>query len=136
MMIEQQISKLVGDVIDTRTAQIWLEDNGIMYLVYKPGAENNLKDAIHHTTAFRRVNGGKKRPVLVDMRNLVAADRESREYGSGAETACVVSAVAGVTSLLSQVIGNLFISISRPSFPVKLFTSKDEAVEWLGQFVD
>ncbi|MDH5682649.1 MAG: hypothetical protein OEZ36_13750 [Spirochaetota bacterium] len=44
---------------------------------------------------------------------------------------CDNSKTFGYNSPISRVIGNFFLGLNRPLFPVKLFTEKNEASKWL-----
>jgi hypothetical protein len=39
------------------------------------------------------------------------------------------------TSPVSKMIANLFFGFKPPSYPVKMFTNKEEAVSWIKQYL-
>ena len=41
-----------------------------------------------------------------------------------------------VGSPLSRVIGNFFVGLNRSTFPLRLFTSEEEAIAWLRTFLE
>jgi len=122
--------------VEVRTHLIWLEDDGIVRVKVKPNIQIALEDAQAAIRAVSSVCGGKTRPALVDMRGLVAMEREARLYFAGEETAKVESAAALIIeSPLSKAIGNFFMGLNKPLIPTRLFTSEAEALAWLKGFV-
>ena len=125
-------------MIETRTVRIWLDDDGIIRILTKPGVtKQTLSDAVENMEAADKVRLGKKRPVFVDIRDAMSTDAEGRKYYARAELAENFSAGAFIiSSPISRVIGSLFLGVSKPPFPVKLFTSPEEALEWLKGFLE
>lgn len=124
--------------ISTPVADIQRGSDGIIRLRYTiPGTEVKLEDIKAVRAAIWEMSDGQKRPVLADIRNLKGSDREVTKYSSGEEMAQSLKAAAILSdSVISRVLGNLFIGIGKPPFPTRLFNSETEAVEWLKGFVD
>ena len=118
--------------VEVRSQTLWLDSDGIVRAKLKPHLHIGLGDAQEAVRAIRELCQGRRSPVLVDMTDLQAMDREARVYFAGAETAQVESAVAIlVRSPLSRAIGNFFMGLNKPLFPTRLFTSEEEALAWL-----
>ena len=77
---------------------------------------------------------GKAAPSLIDMRQIKSTTREAREYSTGAKYTPAVALL--IASPISRILGNFFINYSQPPYPTRLFTSEDEALDWLKGFVD
>ncbi|HEY0733875.1 MAG TPA: STAS/SEC14 domain-containing protein [Herpetosiphonaceae bacterium] len=93
------------------------------------------EDAQESLRAALQVSGGKRRPVLVDLRKMQAQERDAREIYRGPETAQFASAAALlVESRISKLIANFFMAIVRAQIVIKIFTDEAEAVEWLQDF--
>jgi hypothetical protein len=128
-------SNVASEVIRTRTAEIWLDEHGILITDDFPGLHHDLVDAKENVAAYTRLYGGRPRPLLVCMQNVSATSREARTLYSSAATATYVAAVALlVGSPLSRAIGNFFLGLNRSPYPTRLFTSRAEAHTWLLQF--
>ena len=129
---------MTDTVHETRTTHIWLDENGILRIVTKPSiTAQSLADAVENMEALERARLGRKRPVLIDLRKAMSTDSEGRKYYSRAELDQIISASAFIVgSPLSRVIGSLFLGLSKPPFPVRLFESEEEALEWLKGFLD
>ena len=126
-------------ITETRTAKIWLEEDGIVRNIVLPGAAETLDDVKENVSIHARLRpmSGKRVPVLVDLRTAKSLDREARNYLASEQSAKVVSAAALlISSPLSKFLGNLFLGLGKPTYPVKLFTSEAEAVAWLKEFLE
>lgn len=122
--------------IETRTQKVSLRDDGIIFFLSFPNSEHSLSDAKENVAAAAALGDGRKRPCLVDLRQLKSMSREARAYYAGDETAQVEAAAALlVASLVSKIIGNFFMGINKPVIPTRLFTSEAQAVEWLRSFL-
>jgi hypothetical protein len=122
--------------VEVRTHLIWLEDDGIVRVRVKPHIQIDLQDAKAAVSAISSVSGGKTRPVLVNMTELMAMDRDARLYFASEMGATVaVAAALIINSPLSRAIGNFFMGLNRPVIPTRLFTSEAEALTWLKGFV-
>jgi len=125
------------EVILTRTAKIWLGEDGITRITYFRNTEDMLVDAKEMVATVWNINKGKKTSLLVDKRVIKSMDREAREYYAGEEAAKTVNATALlIGSPVSRIIANFYIRLNKPKFPVKLFTSETEAIEWLKGFME
>jgi len=119
----------------TRTAKIWLDADGILRVNTFPGLEDTLDDAKQNVAACAKLAAGKRRPILIDMRNLKAQSREVRAYYTGPEGTKLNLAMAIlVESPMSRVIGNFFLGFNKMDLPTQLFKSEDEALTWLKGF--
>jgi hypothetical protein len=122
--------------ITTPTTRHCLREDGLLLSEALPGAGQTLADARESVAAYGALNGGKRRPLLVDLRAAgKPMDREAREYYAGPELAAVVSAAALlVTSPIGRVIGTFFLRLSRTATPIRMFTEEREALDWLHTF--
>ena len=123
--------------ISVRTQRIRLDDDGIVRAELLPHIDVDHADAVEAVGAIATLSGGKRVPVLVDLRRVKSMSREARTYFSGVETSRTESAAALlVGSPLTRAIGNFFLGLNRPCFPTRLFTSEEDALAWLHGFRD
>jgi hypothetical protein len=121
---------------EIRSQDIWLDDDGIIRARLKPGIDLQLDDAKEVVAVMASLGGGVPRPVLVDVGATRSMSRDARKYFAGAETAKVESAVALlIKSPLARAIGNFFMGVNKTLFPTRLFTSEEEALAWLRDFL-
>ena len=123
--------------LDLGNSIIWIDDEGIMRStpVDGPVVDPTREEITANMKRLRAFLGGRKvcmvvesnpnsRPPAKDMRDFVAEQLSS-----------IAKAMAIVTSSpLSRMIANLFFSFKPPSYPMKMFTSEEEAVAWVRQY--
>ncbi len=115
-------------------SEMWIE-NGIGFQVYKPQLVITIEVAEKMVKSRIDTFGGIARPVLVDVRNLLTIDKESRNYFASKEAGKLILAGAiYLDSPIARFLGNVFLSIDKPVTPAKLFTDKEKAIRWVEQF--
>ena len=121
--------------LEIRAATVSLDD-GILRVQLREHVNYSLQDAKETVAAERALTGPVgKTPVLVDMRDIDSSDADARKYFASPDVVSGNSAIALVVdSSLSKVIGNFFIGIDKPACPTKLFTSENDAADWLRGF--
>jgi hypothetical protein len=131
-MDDVQISKQV----ELRNARVWLGADGLARYIAQSGADVTLADAEACHAAVLDLYQGETHPLLVDIRKVKSASREARKFFAGSTSNDTTRAVALlVSSPVSWLIGNFFLSINKPAFPVRLFTNETEALGWLRSFL-
>jgi hypothetical protein len=115
----------------------WLGADNIMRVTYIDKAEETLADAqTMMAEILRRIPEGKKYPILVDLSTTKSVTAEARAYHAGSETGRIASAVAlMVTSPIAKTIGNFYLAMNKPLFPVRLFTNEEDGLVWLRTFL-
>ena len=114
----------------------WMESDGIVRTVVKPNAEVLLQDAEQNTATVATFFNGKKIPLLVDIRNIKSISPDAREHFTLKGRESVVNAYALIlSSSLSRMIGNFFMTFHKPAVPVRLFNHEDKALAWLKGFI-
>jgi hypothetical protein len=119
---------------ETRTVIFTFAD--IIIGRFRAGAEVGLEDARENVALCLRMNAGRKRPLLVDLRAVKSQSAEARGYLAGPEGTEVCTAVGLlIGSPLSRVVGNFYLGMNKPPVPTRLFTSEEEAQTWLRSFL-
>ena len=120
-----------------RVARLWVGDDGICRIIHVPGAEVSLEDARETMSAYKKLNQGKRLPLLIDTKTMRSLSRDARQYYASEEAAACASAAAIIVGTpVSKVLGNFYIGLSNPHLPSRLFSSEDQALEWLRGFVE
>jgi hypothetical protein len=126
-----------SDGIVTRVNKVWIGEDGIARIIHVAGTEVTLEDAKETMAAYLRLNKGKRLPLFVDTKAMKSMSRETRKYYAGEEAAKVASAAAIIVGTpVSRVLGNFYIGLSNPHLPSRLFSSEDEALEWLKGYLE
>jgi hypothetical protein len=93
-----------------------------------------LEDAAATLEAMAQLTGGRRSPLLVDIRDTGPQTRPARlEYARRGDLVSAVALIVGTP--LSRMAGNLFINMSRPPTPRRMFDNEASAVAWLQKFV-
>ncbi|EKD52435.1 MAG: hypothetical protein ACD_62C00022G0002 [uncultured bacterium] len=117
--------------IETRTNLIWM-DAGIRHDEIKENAMLTLEHAQEVISAYIKSSKGDSVPTLVDYSKLKSMGKDAREFFAGRQCQGVVKAMAIVVgSPVSEITASLFVNLSKPKFPTKIFTNKQEAQVWL-----
>lgn len=126
------------DAIEIAIGRVWLDDEGIVRTILYDVPGFGLKEAQEHIEAYAKITGGRKRPILADIRRLtMTADRAARQYyaseaGSRYNLAVALLVYSDVTRLLA----NFFFRFHKPGFPSRMFSNEVEAVDWLRGFLE
>jgi hypothetical protein len=80
------------------------------------------------------LTGGRLSPLLVDLHDSGQQARAARlEFTSQADLVSAVALIVGTP--LSRIMGNFFLGVSRPPYPVRMFDTEESALVWLNEFV-
>jgi hypothetical protein len=119
---------------ETRTVTITFGADGIIVIRSRPDLLQNESDARENLATCRQLAGDKKAPVLVDVRKMAPLARQARDvYATEADFALAQAML--VESAFTRISANLFIRVGRPVHPTRMFTSEDEARQWLMGFL-
>lgn len=118
----------------TEHVSLEFTDEGILEYRYTPGAVVDLEFARAIINDARELLGDDApAPSLVEPGNVKEFTREARTFfAESAENQAVSSSVAlMVESPATRIIGNVFLKVSKPRIPTKLFTNRESARSWL-----
>src|SRR5687767_6938131 len=100
--------------IENQYIEIWFE-NGLVHAVAKP--DTILTRAVAETLVETRLKVSNKRtsPILIDFRNVVAADNASRSFMASSESQKYLSAGAIlINNQIHKLLMNLWLKIDKP----------------------
>ena len=117
----------------TTTARINLNAQGLLIVRINDGAEQTLDDATENLAAAVSETGGKRRPLLIDIRTAKPLDADARHHYSGQTLVDRFSALALLVeaSPFGRMMGNVYLRVARPGIPTQLFSDETQAVQWL-----
>jgi hypothetical protein len=118
---------------ETRTARVDLIDGGIVVTRIHQGAAQDLTDARQNLSASIAAAEGVRRPLLVDITGAKRLPPEVRHYYTGERLVGAFTALALLVeaSPVGTTMGNIYLRISSPGIPTRLFTRESAALEWL-----
>ena len=126
-----------SEVVETRSYKMWLDENHITHEVFKNGVEITSDDVVEMLEIRKKLIKGRKGPILADIRHIKSVSKEARDFGNNEEGISITTAFGILIGApISRMIGNLFIGVTKPPYPTRLFTEEDKAIEWLKGFVE
>lgn len=116
-------------------ATMWFDENGILCSVSKKVSQQTVEEAKQSMKDFLELTSGKKVCFLSDSTNSTPVSKEMRDYVAGIMPE-IVKAVAVISrSAVGIMVANLFFSIKKQPYPVKLFDDEASAKEWLKHYL-
>lgn len=113
-------------------AEIW-DDSGMIFCRFGANIEMDLEIAKQCVKMRLDFQQGQVRHVLIDMTGLRSATREARGFMAKEGSEGIRAGALIISSPVSRIIGNIFLSLNRPLAPARLFTDWQLAIEWLKQ---
>jgi hypothetical protein len=109
----------------------------VLQATYKPGPKIDLDAAKTILQERLDFTNGKSVPVLVVDSGVVSMDKNARDFLSSNDGIKGIRASALISqSRVNSMLVNFVIKISRPNLPVKVFTDRSSAINWLESFLD
>ncbi|EJL59496.1 DUF7793 family protein [Flavobacterium sp. CF136] len=112
--------------------KFWIEDN-ILYSQFKKptdGTIENIKAIIDLRT---KISDNKKQYWCYDFNGIKSYDKDARDYAEKNGQEHLAACAAVLNSHISKFILNAFMTLKKPIVPLKGFTKKNEAVNWLNE---
>lgn len=121
--------------IDLTHSVIVLRDDGIIELYANDHHVYIIEDVKENVKAFGELTGNEKAPVLIIGGSFSSLDDQTREFMATEESLKYSKAEAFlITSLAQKILINFYIKFNKPLVPTRVFTDKEEAIEWLMQY--
>jgi hypothetical protein len=105
-----------------------VEESGLVRLTWVAGTRITDLLARESMDAVDELNGGRVRPLLVEMRGA-GINREARLMFTREVSASRVALLGGTP--VDRVVANFALSVSRMAMPIRFFSSEADAVAWL-----
>jgi hypothetical protein len=113
--------------------RMWLRWDGVVQLVWAPRVATGLEDAIAAIDAMTKLTDGRQSPLLVDTHDAGPQNRPARmEFARRGDLVSAVALI--VSSPLSRMMANFFLTVSKPMAPTRLFDDEASALAWLEEF--
>ncbi len=122
--------------VDTRVTKIWLTEDAILVIEFKPNLPVTKED-MEEITKIRMTTCEFNAclPVLLDISNLQMASIGVLKYGKQRDRTRFTKVLAlVVNSHISRIVGNLFLHYYTPPFPIRLFSDRKQAKKWLEEY--
>lgn len=111
-------------------ASLRLSEDGVMHLVWQPGASLDLSDVTAAISEVNAISSGLVRPLLVEMADVETVSHHARAAFSTASAASRIALLGA--GPVDWMIANFRGAQSYPC-PTRFFTRRSEAMEWILQ---
>jgi len=121
----------------TRASEIWIDDEGIMHVVFNKGAVLDLSIMEETFTLYRDELGlgpDKKKITQMLSGGPITINKAARDLAGKIGADYFIAAAMITDSPLMRFIVNTFNVIQKPGVPFKLFATEEEAMTWLRTF--
>jgi hypothetical protein len=117
--------------IENDFIKLWVEDE-VVYGEYKSNVVIDLDAAKKIVIDRIALSNGTDYPTLSYIDGLSSVTKEARDYFSKGDGIKHMKRLALITtSPISRIVGNFWMQISRPTVPTRLFSSEEDALNWL-----
>ena len=122
-------------VTDWPNSTMWFDEEGILFSVSKKSAPLTLAETKKTVEDFKKLTGGKKVCMLSDNTNSTPLSKELRDYIAEVMPDFIKAIAVVSGSASARMVANLFLSIKKQPYPIKMFDDATKAKEWLKQFL-
>jgi hypothetical protein len=123
-----------AEIFESPVAIYWFNENGILYSKAK-NVSRTVENARENFHFLKQLLNTRKMCLLLDTTNLRWFDRETCDYMQY-KMSVFYKAIAVISySYLGKINANHAFKYFPSSIPVKIFSTEQEAVEWLKQYV-
>nr|WP_314897437.1 hypothetical protein [uncultured Flavobacterium sp.] len=112
--------------------KFWIEDNILCSQFKKPtdGTIENIKAIID---LRNEISDDKKQYWCYDFNGIKSYDKDARDYAEKNGQEHLYACAAVLNSHIAKFILNAFMILKKPTVPLKGFTKKNDAINWLNE---
>ena len=122
------------DFYENEYALFWVE-NEILIFEYKSNVILDLNVAKRVVADRLYFQNEKSYPVVCDIRGIIDTDKAGRDYLAQSGSLFTKAVGLIVHQKVSITISNFYLQISKPIVPTKLFSNKEDAVQYLKNYL-
>lgn len=113
---------------------MWIDAAGLLWHRLDDGITVRAEHADAIRDAVIDLSDGAPVRAVVDVSGVKFADRQARDaIASSLDDSNEVATAIIVNSSISRALGTLFLRLSRPARPVRLFVDEDAAAKWVAE---
>ena len=108
------------------------EKESVLYIKMLEGAVLNLTNAIEHSQQMEQITLGKPYLALIDTTSFFTMDEEALQFSSNPpKQPNRIAAACFNPTLANRFTVEVFRKLGNPKYPMEVFATKDEALQWL-----
>ncbi|ESU28754.1 hypothetical protein FLJC2902T_13490 [Flavobacterium limnosediminis JC2902] len=123
-----------ADYFENDYARLWIA-NQILFFEYKENVVLDLEAAQKVVLDRLMIQNEKEYPVLCDVRGIIDSDKAGRDYLAQSGSIMSKAVALLVHPNTSQVMSKFYLEVSKPRVSTRVFTDKNEAVNFLQYFI-
>ncbi len=132
LLVVTKINPNISVKEDLTFACYELRDDGIIVLRLTDELMIDFEKAQLMDMALGRLTKEVPRKIFVLTGKFTSADDKARTFlASSAKIKQVEKVAVTIHSLSQRIVANFFIKVNKPQFPVRFFTSAEQAEKWL-----
>jgi len=116
--------------LENEFIKFWFE-NDILYSQFKRPTEGTLENIKEIINLRHQISGGKKQYWCYDFNGIRSYDIHARDYAEKKGQEYLYGCAILLNSHVTKFILNTFMILKNPVVPLKGFTNKKDAVNWL-----
>lgn len=117
--------------ITTRTAIIYMDENGVLHIEMLEGVRVDHDDAVDNLPVVKSFTKGKKALKLIDARSRFRIEKRAREVIDSVDAKQTIARAVVKGSIITRVLLSFFTGLNKSTTPTKIFSDYDEAYKWL-----
>ncbi|GEM_PF-1578977 len=118
-------------MIRVQAAEVHRHSHDIVAIRFLPKVSVEVEHARELIDAVLRIAEGRRHGNLVNVTELMFMSSEAHAVFSKQSPSALSGTAVIISSGVQRVLGNLYLSVARPTNPTKLFTKEQEALVWL-----
>lgn len=124
------------EIVNLPTAIIWFDDDDEFVCAVSKQETERTPEVIQETLeGLKKLIGDKKVCLLIDVTHISEISREGRDL-LAKEFPRFIKAVSVISgSAFGKMVANIFFTIKKQPYPIKMFNDDKKAREWLKQHV-
>ena len=112
--------------------EVFVRDTGIIHARIFPGQEIDLKRSIEYHELIVYLSSNQPHVSVIDITGITSISADAREQleKNSSEWGNTLAVALVTNSFSARVIGNFFLTINKPAYPIKLFSDSVVAHQW------
>ena len=118
--------------VRSNTGEVTVRETGLIYARAFLNTNINLDEAKAYHAMVEHLSKRQPHCTVIDISGVKSISTEARKFlqETSSEWNKTLAVALVTTSFTSKMIGRFFLTVNRPSYPVKIFTDLREANSW------
>jgi hypothetical protein len=117
----------------TKNATIELINGEIFYVLYKPELLIEVSDFEETRSVYQKMSENGILKFLVEFPKYASATNEARKWAEDHQVDAVAEAIV-FNGLAQRILIRFYMNFRKQNHPVRIFDSKENAIDWLSKF--